>query len=282
MDLDQFSNYLEYSHKVYKNRIPFYIKWVKSFLNFCDGKIDYKNPSKQIDLFLIHTGKQYEQWQVQQAQEAIRLYCYFAGKTDKSDTPHNPYFVTDWKSAGEQMLKMLRLKQLAYKTEQSYMKWLRDFYVYVRPNTPNILTDHHLMEFLSYLAVERHVAKSTQNQAFNALLFFYRHVLDQDVGSIKNVVRAKRGQRLPIVLSRNEVERLLDNLTGTGLLMAKILYGSGLRSNECIRLRVQDLDFERGFINIRGAKGDKDRQTLLPENIEGELKGASGKDSSAL
>ena len=121
------------------------------------------------------------------------------------------------------------------------------------------------------MPLKRHVAKSTQNQAFNALLFFYRHVLDQEVGSINNVVRAKRGQRLPIVLSRDEVDRLLEKLTGTGLLMAKILYGSGLRSNECIRLRIQDLDFERGFINVRGAKGDKDRQTLLPENIIDEL-----------
>ena len=154
MNLDEFSNYLEIKHKVHKNRIPFYINWVRSFLHHCDGKIDFENPSKQIDLFLIHTGKRYEQWQVNQAQEAIRLYCYFAGKTDKNNAPKDLYSVKDWKSAGDRMIRMLRLKQLAYKTEQSYMKWLRDFYAYVKPTSPNVLTDHHLMEFLSYLAVE--------------------------------------------------------------------------------------------------------------------------------
>ena len=272
MKIEDYRNYLEKKNDINNKHIPFYVNWVRSFLKYCKGKIDFGNPTKQIDLFLIQTGKRYEQWQVDQAQEAIRLYCYFAGKTDKTELETKSYPITDWKSAGERMVRMLRLKQKAYRTEQSYMSWLRDFYAYVKHISPDALTDHHLMEYLSYLAVERHVAKSTQNLAFNALLFFYRNVLDQEVGSIKNVVRAKRGQRLPIVLSRDEVTRLLDNLNDTGLIMAKILYGSGLRSNECIRLRVQDLDFERGFINVRGAKGDKDRQTLLPENIEDELK----------
>ena len=107
MNLDEFSNYLETKHKVNKNRIPFYINWVRSFLHHCDGKIDFENPSKQIDLFLIHTGKRYEQWQVNQAQEAIRLYCYFAGKTDKNNAPKDLYSVKDWKSAGDRMIRML-------------------------------------------------------------------------------------------------------------------------------------------------------------------------------
>ncbi|MBU4318142.1 MAG: integron integrase [Proteobacteria bacterium] len=126
--------------------------------------------------------------------------------------------------------------------------------------------------FLSYLAVERNVAKATQNQAFNAILFFYRHVLEKEVGSIASAVRAKRGTRLPVVLSRDEVTRLINHLSGVPGLMAKILYGSGLRLNECTRLRIQDLDFERNTIIVRGAKGDKERETIFPEEIVDDVK----------
>jgi integron integrase len=277
MKLEEFRNYLEKKSKVYKTHLPFYINWAKSFLQYCNGEIDFGNPTKQVDSFLIHTGKRYEQWQVEQAREAIRLYCYFTGKADKGPTEAASNPIDDWKSAGDHMVRMLRLKQRSYRTEQSYMKWLRDFYVFVKPVSPETLSDNHILEFLSYLAVERHVAKSTQNLAFNAILFFYRHVLDKEVGSISSAVRAKRGQRLPVVLSQDEVMRLMDNIDGTGLIMAKLLYGSGLRSNECIRLRIQDLDFERSFINVRGAKGDKDRQTILPENAVDELQEHLGK-----
>jgi integron integrase len=167
---------------------------------------------------------------------------------------------------------MLRLRQLSYRTEQTYMKWLRGFYLNVRPTLPSQLEDSHITNFLTYLAVERHVAKTTQNQAFNAILFFYRFVLQKEVGSIRNAFRSRRGSRLPIVLGRSEVGALFDKLEGTPLLMAKIIYGGGLRRDECIRLRVQDLDFERNTLTIRGAKGDKDRQTLLPESLADTLK----------
>jgi integron integrase len=116
------------------------------------------------------------------------------------------------------------------------------------------------------------VAKATQNQAFNAILFFFRHVLEKEVGSIQSVVRAKRGQRLPTVLTQGEVKRLIGFIQGTSALMVKIIYGGGLRLNECTRLRIKDLDFERSTVTVRGGKGDKDRQTLLPYNVAKELK----------
>lgn len=169
------------------------------------------------------------------------------------------------------MMRMLRLKQRSYRTEKTYMSWLRDFYVYVRPASPNDLTDTHIMNYLTYLAVERHVAKATQNLAFNAVLFFFRHVLEKEVGSIHNAIRSKKKIRLPTVLTYDEVIRLIDNLDGTVQLMAKVIYGGGLRRDECVRLRVQDLDFERGTLTIRSAKGDKDRQTLFPESIADEM-----------
>ncbi len=170
------------------------------------------------------------------------------------------------------MVRVLRSKQRSYRTERTYIHWLRSFYSHVKPAIMSELTDRHIIDFLSYLAVERHVVKSTQNQAFNALLFFYRHVLEKEVGDIRNAVRARPKFRLPTVLSHVEVMQLIDHLSGVSRLMAKIIYGGGLRRDECMRLRVKDLDFERNTVTVRAGKGDKDRQTLLPESIVDEVR----------
>ncbi len=138
----------------------------------------------------------------------------------------------------------------------------------MHPQSPQKLDDSHIKDFLSYLASERRVAKSTQNQAFNALLFYYRHVLEKEVGSIAQVVRARKGRRLPVVLTYEKVIQLIDALQGVYQLMAQLIYGGGLSLNECFRLRVKDIEFEKNTLMIRGAKGDKDRQTLLPESIQ--------------
>ena len=122
--------------------------------------------------------------------------------------------------------------------------------------------------FLSDLAVKRKVSASTQNQAFNALLFLYREVLHQDLGELGRVERAKRPQRLPVVLTRGEADRLLSGMSGTFQLMAKLLYGTGLRLMECVRLRVKDVDFEQNQVTVREGKGFKDRVTMLPESLK--------------
>ena len=125
--------------------------------------------------------------------------------------------------------------------------------------------------FLSNLAVERRVASSTQNQAFNALLFLYGQVLHMDLGQIGEIERAKRPQRLPVVLTRGEVERVLNGMTGTCQLMAKLLYGTGMRLMECVRLRVKDVDFDKNQIVVQEGKGFKDRVTMLPGAIKKRL-----------
>ena len=126
-------------------------------------------------------------------------------------------------------------------------------------------------KFLTSLAVDGHVAASTQNQALSALLFLYRDVLAVDLPWLDGIVRAKRPERLPVVLTRQEVRAVLQRLTGVPRLMAYLLYGAGLRVLECCRLRVQDLDFVRNQITVRGGKGDKDRVTMLPAAIKGDL-----------
>jgi integron integrase len=125
--------------------------------------------------------------------------------------------------------------------------------------------------FLTHLAVDRNVSASTQNQALAALLFLYEHVLKQPLDRVEGVVRANRPKRLPVVLTRGEVRRVLDQLDGTYRLMGELMYGVGLRLLECLRLRVKDLDFERGEITVREGKGDKDRRTMLPAVVRARL-----------
>jgi integron integrase len=125
--------------------------------------------------------------------------------------------------------------------------------------------------YLSYLAINKNVASSTQNQAFNALLFLFREVLNKSLDNISGTVRAKRGKKLPVVLTVDEISKLFNVLTGKSSLPIRLLYGSGLRLMECVRLRVQDIDFEAGLIFIRSGKGDKDRATILPSSILGDL-----------
>jgi integron integrase len=272
MNLSGFGNYLEFCRNVPKKQRSFYIRWVEAFVRFCETHGGYSEPEKRIDPFLQEFGRRREQWQVDQAKEAARLYCYFVNKSGKAQDDQGRVGVEDWKSAGEGMARMLRLKQRSYRTEQSYMTWLRQFYLHVRQLSPAELTDRQIVDFLSYLAVERRVAKSTQNVAFNALLFFYRHVLEKQIGDIQGVVRSKAKVRLPTVLSQGEVLRLIEKLDGVHALMAKVIYGGGLRRDECLRLRVQDLDFERHTITIREGKGDKDRQTLFPVSVAEEMR----------
>jgi integron integrase len=130
-----------------------------------------------------------------------------------------------------------------------------------------LIDQSDIERFLSHLAVEGRVAVSTQNQAFNALLFLFRHVFDKEIQGLDAAVRSRRPRRLPVVLSRQEAMRLLDAMKGTTKLIASLIYGGGLRLEECLRLRIKDVDFERGFLTVRRGKGDKDRQTLFAETV---------------
>lgn len=162
-----------------------------------------------------------------------------------------------------------RCRSLHYsiRTEEAYLKWIREFIIFHGKRHPSLMGAPEISQFLSYLARERTVASSTQNQALSALLFLYRRVLDLDVEWVENMERAKKPQRLPVVLRREEVHALLSHLRGEMWLMASLLYGSGLRLMECIRLRVKDVDCERLQITVREGKGNKDRVTVLPASL---------------
>ena len=160
---------------------------------------------------------------------------------------------------------------MSRRTEQSYVGWIKRFIRYHGLRHPDEMGATEVVEFLSHLAVDRDVAASTQNQAASALLFLYRQVLGRDLVGLDSAVRARTPKRLPVVLTRDEVQAVLSRLEGEDALIAGILYGSGLRLLECLRLRVKDLDLPRRQIIVREGKGDRDRATLYPRGLEGPL-----------
>ena len=164
---------------------------------------------------------------------------------------------------------------MALRTEEAYVGWARRFILTNGKRHPREMGAREVEAFLTLLATHDHLAASTQNQALSALLFLYREVLGQELPWMDEIRRAKRPLRLPTVLSRDEVAALLSEMSGTTWLMAALLYGSGLRLMECIRLRVQDIDFGRREITVRQGKGGKDRRTMLPamavEALQGQL-----------
>ncbi len=157
------------------------------------------------------------------------------------------------------------------RTEKAYTGWIRRFILYHNCQHPTSLNEHHIADYLTFLAHNRNVAASTQDQAKNAIVFLYRHVLKIDLASFGQIPRPTRPKRLPVVLTKQEVYAVLSLLDGTPLVVAQLLYGAGLRLSECLELRVKDLDFRRKQIAVRQAKGHKDRMTLLPDTTAGFL-----------
>ena len=172
----------------------------------------------------------------------------------------------------EAVLKALRTEHYALKTEKTYWQWTRAYVAHHHGRKPSEMGAAEIHAFLSHLALNRNVAASTQNQALNALVFLYRKVLKKEVGDFSDFPRARRGKRLPIVCSRQEVQRLLSHLEpGVEALVLRLLYGTGMRISECLRLRVQDMSFDRREILVRDGKGSKDRRVPFPESLIEEL-----------
>lgn len=164
----------------------------------------------------------------------------------------------------DQVRCTLRAKHYSLRTEEAYIHWIKRFIFFHNKRHPAQMGEPEINQFLSHLAVEAKVAASTQNQALSALLFLYQAVLGKDIGLIEGILRAKRPQRLPEVLTHIEVQRVLAELDGVVLLICTLLYGTGMRLLEVLSLRVKDVDFERNEITVRDGKGRKDRVTMLP------------------
>lgn len=167
----------------------------------------------------------------------------------------------------DQLRDKLRMKHYSIRTEQSYIDWSRRFILFHGKRHPRELGAHAVETFLTHLAVDRNVSASTQNQAKSALLFLYREVLDIDLPWLADITSAKASRRLPVVLTPREARLIINELSGTMALVVSLLYGTGMRLLEGLRLRVKDIEFERREIIVRDGKGGKDRVTVLPENL---------------
>lgn len=171
----------------------------------------------------------------------------------------------------DQMRDTLQTQHYSYRTENAYVDWVKRFILFHQKRHPKDMGEAEISAFITHLATERKVAASTQNQALSAVLYLYREVLHRPIENLASI-RPQKPERIPTVLTKSEALRVINALTGVHQLMAKILYGSGLRLIECIRLRIKDIDFEQQCIIVRDGKGEKDRITMLPESIIPPLK----------
>jgi len=258
---------------------------------------------EKLTSFLAYLAKCYQDWQVREARRAAQLWIYFS-RTQATKLRHTTSNTTSPPARPEassrinppqtagfppslqpdpparpsltetlslETTRLMRLKHLSYRTEKSYLAWIARFLSFAAPPAAGALTEEHLKHYLSYLAVERKVAAATQKQAFNALLFLYRKVLGREIRGLETVVPSHLPRRLPVVLTKEEIRAVFRHLSGVHRLIAAVIYGGGLRLEECLCLRVKDVDFARGCLVVRAGKGQKDRETVLPERVAGEL-----------
>jgi integron integrase len=168
----------------------------------------------------------------------------------------------------DRVRQALRVRHMSKRTEEAYVQWIRRYILFHEKRHPSEMGEREINTFLTYLAVERRVSASTQTQALCALLFLYRTVLEREVGELEGLVRARRRRKLPVVLTREEVKSALSHIQGLDHLFLTLLYGTGMRLMEALRLRVKDVDFAANQITVRDGKGAKDRVTMLPASVK--------------
>jgi integron integrase len=273
-----------------------YVRWAQKFDDSIQGKPIRERSAADIHKFLLELSIQpgIQPWQIQQAEKALfYLYQDFLKldlgissaqtlvPTEEKSTPHTnpssnfkdraisrPGENARWEEYFDRLRSALRVRHYSIRTERAYKQWVNRLLIFYEDKSPELLNADDIQRYLNYLAEKRKVAASTQNQALNAIVFFFKEALKRDPGDFSDFVRAKQSMNVPEVLTRSEVERLLDAMAGVNQLMAGLLYGAGLRLMECIRLRVKDVDFETRRLIVRVGKGRKDRVTMLPERFQ--------------
>ncbi|WP_297841354.1 integron integrase [Ignavibacterium sp.] len=172
----------------------------------------------------------------------------------------------------DQVRNVMRVNHYSKKTEEAYINWIKRFILFHNKRHPIDMGAEEIKSFINNLVTNYHVSSATQNQALQGILFLYKNILNKDVGWIENIKHSTRVKHLPVVLSKREVARVFDNLEGTNKLIVSLLYGSGLRLSEALKLRIKDIDFDYKQILVRDGKGEKDRHTILPDSVISELK----------
>ncbi|RII25217.1 MAG: integron integrase [Geobacter sp.] len=279
-----------------------YMMWLRYFLDFCEKYQVAGDEEQKTCLFLdkLQQKKQSEEKR-RQAQHAISLYFEMikggstiaqtaelqkplSGSHEVHQAPikyaHKSYYheagyqeksaSPEWDEVLQKLADEIKVRHYSRKTLKTYALWSRQFQRFLKNKPPEDLTTEDVKEYLTWLAVKCQVAASTQNQAFNSLLFLFRHALKRDFGELRDVPRAKKSLYIPVVLSREEIDSILAHLYYPYNLIVKLLFGCGLRLFECLQLRVRDFNFDAGVLTVHG-KGKKDRTVPLPETIRDEL-----------
>jgi len=218
--LRDYESFLTRKGNVKPLNIPYYVKWVSDCYRFLNESESERLSSDQKGQFLSRMAKNHEDWQVKQADTALRLYDYFLSRKEMQASKASSADGLEWSSMEDKLRQALRLHQRSLSTEKTYVIWVRNFRRFVGEKSPEHLQGRDLQDFLSHLAVEKRISPSTQNQALNAVLFFFRHVLDKNVDQELRAVRAKYRRHLPVVLSQREVQSIFGHLEGASKLMA--------------------------------------------------------------
>jgi len=222
--MQDFKTYLLSMRIAGPKAVDFYLNWVAQFYNYNQKKAGDPVSKQEIERFLHHLSKKREDWQVDQASKAIKLYQFYEKRKEAGSARQSIDSNSQWRAVAVDMRKMLRLMHRSLHTERTYLGWVRRLYRFLGGQSPHSLESSHVKDFMTYLAVEQKVSASTQNQAFNAILFLFRHTLDKNIDDIADAIRAKRKIRLPVVLTRSEIERVFQKLEGTNKLMARTIY----------------------------------------------------------
>lgn len=253
--LNSFEQELKSRGLVAEKQLPFFIMWVRRWLQ------NNRVGEEEFSRILSTEGR--SDWQIRQALEAVVLFQNFTGKSEREDiSSDNPLIVLERK---------LRVRHYSASTVKAYLHWSRDFLDYCRKFEADCESDSAYRDYLTMLALKRGVASSTQNQAFNALLFLFRNVWLREPRGIDSL-RARKPRRLPVVLSRDEVGRVLASVQGIAGTVIKLCYSSGLRLSEALSLRVKDISIKSRSIHVRSGKGNKDRMTILADNMASVLR----------
>lgn len=306
-----YENYMLYCSRcgMKENDRADYMKWLRYFLDFCEKYHITGDEAQRIGLFQnkLYEKKQSAE-QRRRAAHAVSLYFEMikggvASQPSSSvplsvgiptqhpeltEAPQSPVFENrksfyleagyqetsnspEWDELLSKLADEIKVRHYSRKTLKTYALWSRQFQKFLKNKPPNELTTDDVKEYLTWLAVKCHVAASTQNQAFNSLLFLFRHALKRDFGELRGVPRAKKSLYIPMVLSREEIDAIVQHLYHPYSLIVKLLFGCGLRLFECLQLRVRDFNFDAGILTVHG-KGKKDRTVPLPESTIGQLK----------
>lgn len=251
-------------------------KWLRYYLDFC---AKFQHPPRDPDslpLFMQKLSSKY-QTHTQQAQAAKAVHLFYEVVSELGDSersPDDPVRIREeaWDRCFERMKAIIKTRQYSPSTLKTYRIWNEQFRKFLNSKLPSELDSEDAQHFLTHLAVDRKVAASTQNQAFNSLLFFYRHVLEKEYEMKGKVVRAKQTKYIPVVLSRAEVDTIIGHMKGAPKLATQLLFGCGLRLFECLSLRVQCFNFDAGMLTVHDGKGKRDRTVPLPQVLIPALK----------